>query len=206
MGYRRRVGARTNWLFSLALVGTLASPAGCTLARRQVMLVLTTDMECTVFDRFEVRLLRGSNPDVLWTRTYLRNDCPAIGESIPRAPLARGNSSGDPEVPYRLGVVDARRTDERIRIEVVARRTDAQVTTTSVETDFVDGQIYAVPLSLAGVCLAPLTCPAGFVCRRDAAGSAACGSVYRTPGTLGTFTMASALRTDDDATLTDDGS
>jgi enoyl-CoA hydratase/carnithine racemase len=43
---------------------------------------------------------------VVWTRTFLRNDCPAVGASIPRAPLARSNGS-DPGVPYRLGIVEA---------------------------------------------------------------------------------------------------
>lgn len=198
------MGLRLTRFLPLALAGMLSAPAGCTLARREVMLVLTTDIDCSVVDRFEVRLLRGSDPAVVWTRRYLRNDCPAVGESIPRAPLARGTGV-DPGVPYKLGIVDARRTSDRIRIEVVGRRSDAQVMTTSAETEFVDGQVYAVPVELPEVCLANVQCPTGFVCRRDVTGAAACGSVFRSPGTLGTFTAPSMLTADDEAELTDDG-
>lgn len=198
--YAPRVGARTNGLLGLSLLALLNAPLGCTLARRQVMLVLTTDLECSVADRFEVRLLRGTSGNVVWTRTYLRNDCPAVGASIPRAPLARGNGV-DPGVPYRLGIVDSRRTDERVRIEVVGRRNDAQVLETVAETDFVDGQVYAVPMELSSVCLSPITCPMNFACRRDPSGVGACGSVYRTPGTLGTFMASSSLVADDTADL-----
>lgn len=197
------MGLRLTRLLPLALAGLLTAPSGCTLARREVMLVLTTDIDCTVFDRFEVRLLRGTDPGVVWSRRYLRNDCPAVGESIPRAPLARGTGV-DPGVPYKLGIVDARRTSERVRIEVVARRADAQVMTTSAETDFVDGQVYAVPVELSLVCLSNVVCPASFVCRRDTVGAAACGSVYRTPGTLGTFTAPSMLTADDEAVFDED--
>jgi hypothetical protein len=186
-----------------AVLAALIASASCTLPRRQVMLVLSTDMECAVFDRFEVKLFRGPGDTVVWTRTFLRNDCPAVGASIPRAPLARSNGS-DPGVPYRLGIVDSRRTDERMRIEVVARRPDAQVMETKAETDFVDGQVYAVPMELAQACLTPIQCPATFACRRDSAGNAACGSVYRTPGTLGTFTAATSLTADETVDL-DDG-
>lgn len=184
-------------------MAALGAPPGCVLPRREVMLVLTTDLECAVFDRFEVRLLRSGSPDVTWTRTYLRNDCPAVGESLPRAPLSRGNGT-EPGVAYRLGIVDSRRTDERVRIEVVARRPDAQVMLAAAETDFVDGQVYAVPVELSSVCLNPLVCPANFICRRDPSGEAGCGSIYRTPGTLGTFAAPQALTAHDTADLDDD--
>lgn len=205
MGYRPAVGARTNWLIPLAVVGALCAPSGCTLARREVMLVLTTDVDCTVLDRFEVSLRRGSaQSDIVWSRKYLRNDCPAVGESLPRAPLARGNGV-DPGVAYRLGVVDARRTDERVHIEVVGFRADGtRVMATAAETDFVDGQVYAVPVELTSVCLSALVCPANYVCRRDPSGGAGCGSVYRSPGTLGTFAAPSALRVTDTAVLDED--
>lgn len=192
-----------NWWTGATLFALLNAPAGCTLSRREVMLVLTTDVDCAVLDRFEVRLLRGTSADVVWSRTYLRNDCPAVGASIPRAPLARGNGV-DPGVPYRLGIVDSRRTDERVRIEVSGRRPDALVLQTVAETDFVDGQVYAVPMELSAVCLSPITCPANFACRRDPSGAAGCGSVFRTPGTLGTFVASSSLVADDTAVLEDE--
>ncbi len=185
-----------------ALFAALVASASCTLPRRQVMLVLSTDMECAVFDRFEVKIFRGPTDSAVWSRVFLRNDCPAVGASIPRAPLARSNGS-DPGVPYRLGIVDERRTDARVRIEVVARRPDAQVMEAKAETDFVDGQVYAVPMELAQACLTPLPCPATFACRRDSAGNAACGSVYRTPGTLGTFTATTSLTADETIDLDD---
>lgn len=169
------------------------------------MLVLTTDIDCAVFDRFEVNLRRGTaQSDITWTRRYLRNDCPATGESLPRALLARGNGV-DPGVAYKLGIVDARRTDERVHIEVVAYRADGtRVMSAEAQTDFVDGQVYAVPVELSSVCVSPPMCPATFVCRRDPSGSAGCGSVYRTPGTLGSFTAPSALRVLDTAVLDDE--
>lgn len=176
------------------------APAGCVLPRRQIMLVLNTDMECAVFDRFEVRVLRGTSDDIVWTRRYRRSDCPATGESIPAAPLTRGNGV-DPAVPYRLGIVDGRRTEERVRVVVEARRADALVMSAIAETEFVDGQVYAVPMELSQVCLGARLCPANFACRRDTAGNAACGSIYRAPGTLGTFTAISSLTVDDTADL-----
>lgn len=182
---------------------------GCVLSRRQVMLVLNTDLECTVFDRFEVRLLRGTDPTVVWRRTYMRKDCPATGLSIPSSELARGDAAmGIAGSAYRLGIVDERRTDARLRIEVSVFRQDTAVPVldTVAETDFVDGTIYSVPMDVTSFCLSPPMCPPSFVCRAlpPDRNSAGCGSVYRQPGTLGTFTASAPLRIDDTAVLEGD--
>ncbi len=180
--------------FGLAL-STLA-PGGCVLSRREVMLVLTTDADCTIFDRVQIRISRGAETVPTFDQTFLRSDCNAVGISPPPAvPLSEMTE-------FRLGIVDSRRTDDHVRIEVTARTSEGQVFTTAAETSFVDGKVYAVPIPLSLVCAnaGSLACPAQYVCRpRPGSGEAACGSVYRDPGTLGTFPMAQAAHVTVDA-------
>ena len=66
------------------------------------------------------------------------------------------------------------------------------------ETDFVDDKVYAVPVDLSLQCQNYEPCASGFVCRVPPGTSqAACGSIYRTPGTLGTFTVPMAITAHD---------
>jgi len=148
------------------------------------MLSLSTDADCTVFDRFEVRVSRGG--DAVFQQTWMRADCPVMGISPPPpAPLRRDGPAFD------LAIVDSQRIDARVRVDVAARTVNGLVFTTAAETDFVDGVVYRVPLELAQACAASamtLACPSGFVCRIDrSTGMPACGSVYRAPNTVGTF-------------------
>lgn len=149
------------------------------------MLSLTTDADCTIFDRFEVRVARGTG-DAVFQQTWMRADCPVTGITPPPvAPLRREGAAFD------LAIVDSQRIDARVRVEVTARNVDGMVFRTAAETDFVDGVVYRVPVELAASCAAAsasLGCPSGFVCRIDrATAMPACGSIYRAPNTLGTF-------------------
>ena len=92
----------------------------------------------------------------------------------------------------RLAIVDV--AVSAGRIEVTARTSEGLVFATAAETSFVDGKVYAVPVALSLACAgASLACPAEYVCRpRPNTGEAACGSIYREPGTLGTFPAAQA--------------
>lgn len=181
------MGPRTALLgFGLALL-TLA-PGGCVLSRREVMLVLSTDASCTIFDRVQIRISRGAETVPTFDQTFLRSDCNAVGIAPPPPiPLSEMTE-------FRLGIVDSRRTDDHVRIEVTARTSEGLVFSTAAETSFVDGKVYAVPVALSLACAgASLACPAEYVCRpRPGTGEAACGSIYREPGTLGTFPAAQA--------------
>ena len=176
----------------VALAACSIVSEGCVLSRREVMLSVTTDIaDCTIFDRVEVRVSRGTEPSSTFDQTFMRADCPVVGVSPPSTvPLAAPSTSAPTGGEFRLGIVDDRRTDDRVRIEVSARTATGVVFTTAAETDFVDGKVYAVPVQLALSCYqaSALACPSAFVCRpRPDTGVAACGSVYRLPGTLGTF-------------------
>ncbi len=171
------------------------------LSRRQVMLQVSTDVPCTFFDRVQVTISRGSSGAPTFQRTFLRADCPAVGVDPPPVVPLRQRLAGEPETAGRwdLGLVDGARSDERVRVEVQARTSMGVVFTNTAETDFTDDLLYAVPIQLAQVCLAAsaLSCPSGFVCRpRPDTGEAACGSVYRAPGTLGTFASSQPIHTE----------
>lgn len=172
--------------FGLAVLAL--APGGCVLARREVMLVLSTDADCTIFDRVQIRVSRGAETVPTFDQTFLRSDCNAVGISPPPAvPLSESTE-------FRLGIVDSRRTDDHVRVEVTARTAEGLVFTTAAETEFVDDKVYAVPVRLALACASSgLACPAEYVCRpRPNSDEAACGSVYRAPGTLGTFPATQA--------------
>jgi hypothetical protein len=87
-----------------------------------------------------------------------------------------------------------------VRIELTA---SGQMTLeTTVETDFVDDKVYAVPVQLAAQCIGFAGCPSGYTCRTVADNPAAvCGSVYRTPGTLGRLMAASSIVSDGEIDL-----
>ncbi len=182
----------------LAMFAAMAalSPAGCVRSRREVMLILSTNIGCPTIDRVTVRLSRGAgSTNYTWQRTFaLAGDaCSTTSNAgLPTIPLSTATE-------YKLGIVDERRTDERLRIEVEAL---GQVGVRAVaETDFVDDKVYAVPMDLSSQCAGPEVCASGFTCRVvPGTAQAGCGSVYRRPGTLGTFAMASSVVSDDEVT------
>ncbi len=158
------------------------------------MLSLSTDADCTVFDRFEVRVSRGTG-DAVFQQTWMRADCPVSGITPPPvAPLRREGPAFD------LAIVDSQRIDARVRVDVTARTVNGLVFQTAAETDFVDGVVYRVPLELAQSCVAAsmtLGCPSGYVCRIDrATGNPACGSIYRAPNSVGTFLSSQSVTAD----------
>jgi hypothetical protein len=175
-------------LLGLGLALFALAPGGCVLSRREVMLVISTDVDCTIFDRVQVRISRGAETIPTFDQTFLRSDCNAVGISPPPSvPLSELTE-------FRLGIVDSRRTDDHVRVEVTARTSEGQVFSTAAETEFVDGKVYALPMRLALACVnSAMACPAEYVCReRPGTTEAACGSVYRAPGTLGTFPATQA--------------
>jgi hypothetical protein len=182
-------------LLGLGLAGSALAPGGCVLARREVMLVLSTDASCSIFDRVQIRISRGAETIPTFDQTFLRSDCNAVGIAPPPAvPLSELTE-------FRLGIVDGRRSDARVRVDITARTAESFVFTTAASTEFVDGSVYAVPVRLALACATPLSCPSEFTCRpRQGSDEAACGSVYRAPGTFGTFpaTQAAHLTVDGD--------
>lgn len=182
-------------LLGFGLAMSALAPGGCVLSRREVMLVLSTDASCTIFDRVQIRISRGTEDVPTFDQTFLRSDCNAVGISPPPpVPLSESTE-------FRLGIVDSRRADARVRVEVTARTAEGSVFTTAAETEFVDDKVYAMPVRLALACAgSALACPSGYVCRpRPGRDEAACGSVYRAPGTLGVFpaTQAAHVTVDD---------
>lgn len=187
------------------LVGALSLAlwvsGGCVLSRREVMLQVTTDVPCTFFDRVEVTISRGGSAAPTFQKTFLRADCPVVGVDPPPVVPLRVRMPSEPVSAGRwdLGIVDGARTEDRVRIELQARNVTGVVFTSTAETDFTDDLLYAVPMKLSQVCLGAVTmpCPSGFVCRpRPEDGRAVCGSIYRAPGTLGTFSSAQAIHTE----------
>lgn len=192
------MGPRTI-LLGLGLAASVASSGGCVLSRRQVMLVISTDADCNTFDRVQIRITRGTDPIPTFDQTFLRADCPAVGISPPPSVPLRLPMPGEPMAvgEFRLGVVDSRRSEDHVRVELTARTSEGQVFTTAAETSFVDGTTYAVPMRLAEVCAqaVALACPAEFTCRpHPETGLAACGSIFRAPGSLGTFQTTQAAQ------------
>lgn len=179
----------------LALCAALVAlaPAGCVRSRREVMLIVTTNIACPAIDRITVRLSRGAGSTAYtWQRTFA-----LTGEGC-----STTSNVGMPVIPlstmadYRLGIVDSLRTDERVRIEVEGLGLTG--VRSVAETDFVDDKVYAVPVDLSSQCQTFDACASGFVCRvPPGTAQAACGSIYRTPGTLGTFTASMALTAHD---------
>jgi hypothetical protein len=184
-------------LLGFGLIMSALASGGCMLSRREVMLVLSTDASCTVFDRVQIRISRGAGTVPTFDQTFLRSDCNAVGISPPPAvPLSETTE-------FRLGIVDGRRTDDHVRVEVTARNAEGSVFTTAAETEFVDDKVFALPVRLALACVTALACPLEQVCRtQPGIEEAVCGSVYRAPGTLGTFpaTQAAHVTVDDDQT------
>ncbi len=165
------------------------------------MLEITTDADCSSFDSFQVRIGRGSGANVVFERLYSRGDCQASGISPPPvSPLRVRTETVDGR--FRIAIIDGQRSEERLRVDVVARRNDSVQFIARVETDFVDDKVYLLPVQLARVCSENrnLACPSEFACRPDPrTGDAACGSVYRRPGSLGDFTEAMAVHAEVDA-------
>lgn len=185
------MGPRATLLgFGLAMCSFASG--GCVLSRREVMLVLSTDAPCSTFDRVQIRVTRGTDPIPTFDQVFLRADCPAVGISPPPTIPLRLTMPSEPATlgEFRLGIVDSRRSDDHVRIELTARTSEGQAFQTAAETSFVDGTTYAVPVRLALVCAQAVSmpCPSEYVCRpHPDTGVAACGSIFRAPGSLGTF-------------------
>jgi len=186
--------------FALAVAAVALSPAGCTLARRQVMLTVTTNIPCPTIDRVSIRIYRGGETAPTFNETFALSgeECSTSGNTgLRQIPLGVGRE-------YRLGVVDGRRSADRVKIEVVG---SGQMTVeTVVETEFVDDKIYALPVQLAAQCVGFNGCASGFTCRvlaTSADASPVCMSVYRVPGTLGRPMAAASIVSDDEADLGD---
>ncbi|MFO0602483.1 MAG: hypothetical protein U0324_04875 [Polyangiales bacterium] len=184
--------------FALCAAALSLAPAGCTLARREVMLVVTTNIPCPTIDRVAVRIYRGGEMAPTFNQTFaLTGDgCSTSGNGGLRT-IPLGVSS-----EYRLGVVDGRRSSDRVKIEVEG---SGQMTiATVVETEFVDDKVYALPVQLAAQCVGYTGCASGFTCRvlsTSADAAPVCMSVYRTPGTLGRPMATSSIVADDEADL-----
>ncbi len=183
----------------LALCAALVAlaPAGCVRSRREVMLILTTNIACPTIDRVTVRLSRGAGSTAYtWQRTFALGgeSCSTTSNAgLTTIPLSTASE-------FKLGIVDERRTEDRLRIEVEALGM-AGVRSVA-ETDFVDDKVYAVPMELAYQCQGPEMCPSGYVCRVvPGTAQGGCGSVYRRPGTLGTFMTASSITADEYAEM-----
>lgn len=177
---------------ALAAVAVLLGlDGGCVLSRRQVMLEITTDADCMAFDTFQIRVGRGEN-NVSFERTFSRADCQATGITPPPPSPLRATMEGR----FRIAIIDSQRTEDRLTVEVLARRNDSVQFIARASTDFVDDKVYLLPMQLARVCAlnTMLACPSEFACRPNPmTGEAACGSVYRPPGTLGSFTEPQAV-------------
>jgi len=163
------------------------------------MLVVTTDTDCNIFDRVQIRITRGTDAIPTFDQTFLRADCPAVGIAPPQSvPLRLTMAGENPALgEFRLGIVDSRRSDDHVRVELTARNSEGQVFSTAAETSFVDGTTYAVPVRLSLVCAqaTSMPCPAEFTCRpHPESGLATCGSIFRAPGSLGTFQTTQAAQ------------
>ena len=172
---------RMAWV--LTGVMSVAS-AGCVRSRREVMLILSTNAPCGTFDRVKVTLYRTGSSVATYDQTFARFDCrPNLPEALPQSPLATNQE-------FRLGIVDSKRSDDRVRIDVQGIGVNGVALNASAETDFVDDMVYGVPIVLAAQCVG-VVCGAGTSCTlRPGTAIAACGSIYRQPGTFGTFPMA----------------
>lgn len=159
-------------------------PEGCAPSLREVMLIVTTDIPCPEtpvdaggFDRVEVVLSRAGSEAVTYAQTFMREECLPAGSNEPaRAQLGPGRE-------MRLGLIDSQRSDARVRIEVRGRNTAASVVTSISETDFVDGKVYGLRVFLSANCISPPACGSDASCYVNPDGQAACGRLYRAPGT-----------------------
>lgn len=143
------------------------------------MLIVSTDVDCTVIDRVELKVSRGSPDNVTYSQVFVRTEClPAGDPSLPHAVLANG-------AELRLGVQDSNNSAARLHVEVRGMLGPDVRLTTIAETDFVDAKVYGLPLALSQVCLA-VTCTATSTCRVDpSSGGTVCATLYRAPGTTG---------------------
>lgn len=161
------------------------------------MLIVTTNISCPTIDRVNVRISRGAETAPTFDRVFaLTGDgcSTAMNLGLPTIPL--GVRMGAAQ-EYRLGIVDGRRTSDRVRVELVAL--GQTMLTTVVETDFVDDKVYAVPIQLATQCQGFTGCPSGYTCRTVSDNSGpVCGSIYRTPGTVGRIMATSSIVSDDE--------
>jgi hypothetical protein len=153
---------------------------GCAPPLREVMLIVTTDLDCESMSRVEVRLSRGASEATVYQGTFQRTECLNAGVTV-----ASGISLGRGQ-EFRLGIVDGRRTDERLRIELVGQGNNGVATTARAETRFVDGKVYGLRMNLSQFCrtgAAGTVCPGGQVCHAETTSLApSCVNIFREPG------------------------
>lgn len=168
--------ARAGW--SLFFLGLVALP-GCTSSLREVMLVVETDTPCTVANQIEIRVARGRPELVTYSQRFAREECPqsAGPTALPTVRLGMNQS-------FRLGIVDGRRNDDRLFVEVHGLGPAGIAVRSSAATDFQDDRVPALPVFLSLVCVNASPCPAGQVCEADAENNAACVDVYVPPDRL----------------------
>lgn len=144
------------------------------------MLIVTTDLDCDSMSRVDVRLSRGTSDATVYQGTFQRVECLGPGASAPsRITLGRGQE-------FRLGIVDGRRSDERLRIELVGQGNNGVATTARAETRFVDGKVYGLRMNLSQFCrtgAAGTVCPEGQVCHAETTSlGPLCVNIFREPG------------------------
>ncbi len=184
----------------LALALLALAPSGCTRPQREVMLIVSTNIPCPSINRVELVVTRGASSTPTFQRTFALtgDDCSGpMTLGLGTVPLGVGSD-------WRLGIVDSRGSTDRVRIRLNALGTLS--VSTEVETVFVDGKVYAVPVQIAAECVNFTACASGFTCRTvgDRPGPV-CGSVYRNPGTLGTFMSTMGVESEADTEVDLDG-
>jgi hypothetical protein len=162
------------------------------------MLVVSTNIPCPTIDRVAIRVYRGGEMAPTFNQTFALTgkNCSTTGNAGLRTiPLGVG-------MEYRLGIVDGRRSSDRVKIELAG--SGQMSIETVVETEFVDDKVYAVPVQLAAQCIGFNGCASGFTCRvlgTTADAAPVCMSVYRVPGTLGRPMATSSILSDDEVDL-----
>ena len=152
---------------------------GCAKPLREVMLIVSTDIDCTVIDRVELLLARGTPDNRTFSQIYVRTECNVPTDTnLPRVPLSNGAT-------LQLGVQDSRDSTDTLYVQVNGRLGTNLVLSTSSATSFVDGQVYGLPIALSSACV-PVACPPGSTCRvQPDTGAPLCAQVFRSPGSPG---------------------
>ena len=139
------------------------------------MLVIGTDTDCSTINRIEIKLSRGSQNAVVSSLEFARAGCPPSTATarLSQIPL------GDWESTFRLGVVDGRRNDDRLYVEVLGKDDRGVVLDERWATDFDDNRVTELAVNMALVCLGMSSpCPAGQTCKPDDSGAPTCVDSY----------------------------
>ncbi len=152
---------------------------GCAKPLREVMLYVSTDIDCSIIDRVEILLARGTPDNRTFSQVYVRTECNVPTDTnLPRFPFANGAT-------LQLGVQDSRDSTDTLYVQVNGRLGTNLVVSTSSATSFVDGQVYGLPIALSSACI-PVVCPPDSTCRvQPDTGAPLCAQVFRAPGSPG---------------------